>query len=147
MAKRTLYDVLGVAPDAGEEDIKRAYKTLARKYHPDLNQGNPNAEMAFKAVSQANDVLGDPGRRAQYDSALEQESGKQSRRGVHDRDTDTGGRKRIDLIFVAFAACLIFAVIFFFKDTPKGIYFLVVAIALEIKTSIEALRTDLRRKP
>ena len=141
--KRTLYEVLGVAPDAGDEDIKRAYKTLARKFHPDVNQNNPNAEVAFRAVTQANEVLGDPNKRAQYDAALDQEN---NRRGVHDRDTDTGGRKRIDLIFVAFAACLIFAVIFFFKDTPKGIYFLVVAIALEIKTSIEALRTDLRRK-
>ena len=143
-AKRSLYDVLGVASDAGDEDIKRAYKTLARKYHPDLNQGNPNAEMAFKAVSQANDVLSDPTKRAQYDAALDQESGR-NRRGSKDRDTDTGGRKRVDLIMVAFAACLIFAVIFFFRDTPKGIYFLVVAIALEIRTSIEALRVDIKK--
>ena len=47
--RQSLYEVLGVEPDASEDEIRAAYKSLARKYHPDLNQGNAQAEMMFKA--------------------------------------------------------------------------------------------------
>jgi molecular chaperone DnaJ len=65
--EKDYYEVLGVAPDAGEKDIKRAYRRLARQYHPDANPGDPQAEDRFKAISAAYDVLGDPADRARYD--------------------------------------------------------------------------------
>lgn len=61
------YSVLGVEPTASQDDIKRAYRRLAREWHPDVNQGNPEAEDRFKRVGEAYQVLSDPQRRAQYD--------------------------------------------------------------------------------
>ena len=61
-----LYEVLGVARDASGDDIKRAYRQLARQYHPDANP-DPEAEARFKEVSQAYEILSDPERRANYD--------------------------------------------------------------------------------
>lgn len=61
------YSVLGVAKDATEEQIRAAYRKLAKKYHPDLNPGDKAAEERFKAVSAAHDLLSDPERRARYD--------------------------------------------------------------------------------
>ena len=68
MAKRDYYTVLGLNRDAAEEDIKKAYRKLARRYHPDRNPDDKKAEERFKEVSQAHDVLGDPEKRKQYDS-------------------------------------------------------------------------------
>jgi molecular chaperone DnaJ len=62
------YKTLGVDKKASAEDIKKAYRKLARKYHPDRNPGDKDAETRFKEVSQAHDVLGDPEKRKQYDS-------------------------------------------------------------------------------
>ncbi len=61
------YKVLGVPRDATPEAIKAAYRKLARKHHPDLNPGKPEAEVKFKAASAANDLLSDPERRARFD--------------------------------------------------------------------------------
>jgi len=61
------YAILGVEPDASPEEIRRAYRRLARQYHPDVNNGDPEAEERFKAISQAYQVLSDPQRRAAYD--------------------------------------------------------------------------------
>ncbi|MEO8604335.1 MAG: molecular chaperone DnaJ [bacterium] len=67
MAEKDLYGVLGVSRTASADDIKKAYRKLARKHHPDVNPGNRTAEERFKAISQANDVLGDPEKRKLYD--------------------------------------------------------------------------------
>lgn len=61
------YDILGVKRDASAEEIKKAYRKLARKYHPDVNPGDPSAEERFKEVSEAYHVLIDPEARKKYD--------------------------------------------------------------------------------
>ena len=65
--KRDYYEVLGLQKGASEDEIKKAYRKLAKKYHPDLNPDNPEAEAKFKEVNEANDVLSDPQKRAKYD--------------------------------------------------------------------------------
>src|SRR2546421_12244683 len=61
------YKTLGVGKNASEEEIKKAYRKLARQYHPDRNAGDKKAEERFKEISQAHDVLSDPDKRKQYD--------------------------------------------------------------------------------
>ena len=63
-----LYKTLGVSKDASDEEIKKAYRKLARKYHPDRNPDDPAAEDKFKEVSAAHDVLADPEKRKEYDA-------------------------------------------------------------------------------
>ncbi len=67
MAKQDFYEVLGVDRNAGTDEIKRAYRKLAMKYHPDRNPGDKEAERKFKAISEAYDVLKDDEKRAAYD--------------------------------------------------------------------------------
>ncbi len=67
MSKRDYYEVLGVSRDASQEEIKKAYRKLARRYHPDVNPGSKEAEARFKEIKEAYDVLTDPQKRAQYD--------------------------------------------------------------------------------
>ena len=67
MAKRDYYEVLGVDKNATEDDIKKAYRKIAIKYHPDRNPGNKEAEEMFKEAAEAYDVLHDPQKRSQYD--------------------------------------------------------------------------------
>lgn len=67
MAKRDYYEVLGVGRDAGEADIKKAYRRLAMKHHPDRNPDDPKAEAAFKEAKEAYEVLSEKEKRAVYD--------------------------------------------------------------------------------
>ena len=67
MAKRDYYEVLGVDKNASEDDIKKAYRRIAIKYHPDRNPGDKEAEEKFKEAAEAYDVLHDPQKRQQYD--------------------------------------------------------------------------------
>ena len=65
--KRDYYEVLGIGKNATDAEIKSAYRKLAKKYHPDLNPGDKDAEEKFKEVNEANDVLSDPNKRKRYD--------------------------------------------------------------------------------
>ena len=67
MSKRDYYEVLGVARNAGDEDLKKAYRRAAMKYHPDRNPGDKAAEAAFKECKEAYEVLSDGGKRRMYD--------------------------------------------------------------------------------
>lgn len=79
MAKRDYYDVLGVKRSADEKEIKHAYRTLAKKYHPDSNASDAYAEQRFKEITEAYDVLGNSEKRKLYDrfgfAAFEEGSG------------------------------------------------------------------------
>lgn len=67
MAEKDYYELLGVKKTAAEEEIKKAYRSLAKKYHPDKNKGNKEAENKFKEISEAYAVLSDKEKREQYD--------------------------------------------------------------------------------
>src|SRR5688572_32460555 len=67
MAKRDFYEVLGVNRDASDEDIKKSYRKLAMKWHPDRNPENPKAEEHFKEAKLAYEILSDSKRRTAYD--------------------------------------------------------------------------------
>ena len=67
MAKRDYYEVLGLQKGASEDEIKKAYRKMALKYHPDRNPGDKEAEEKFKEAAEAYDVLSDPKKRQQYD--------------------------------------------------------------------------------
>src|ERR1044072_3228272 len=67
MELRDYYSILGVAKDATAEEIKRSYRKLALKYHPDRNAGDESAAVRYKEILQAYEVLSDPAKRAKYD--------------------------------------------------------------------------------
>ena len=93
--KRDYYEVLGVSKDADEDTLKKAYRKLAKKYHPDANPGDKEAEAKFKEASEAYSVLSDPQKRQQYDqfghAAFEQGGGAGYGGGFGGFDFNGGG--------------------------------------------------------
>ena len=67
MMLKDYYGILGVSPDASEEEIKKAYRSLAKRYHPDRNRGNPASEERLKEINEAYDILADKEKRRLYD--------------------------------------------------------------------------------
>jgi molecular chaperone DnaJ len=103
MSKRDYYDVLSVSRDASERDIKKAYKRLAMKYHPDKNAGDANAEAKFKEIKEAYEILTDTEKRRQFDEFGHQafEQGGYGRQGSH-AGAGFGGRGYEDIFGGAF---------------------------------------------
>ncbi|OJV53520.1 MAG: molecular chaperone DnaJ [Bacteroidetes bacterium 43-16] len=95
MAFIDYYQVLGVPKTASQEEIKKAFRKLARKYHPDLNPNDKEAEQKFKAVNEANEVLGNPENRAKYDKYGEHwqqgEAYEQARQQQQQQNRGRGG--------------------------------------------------------
>ena len=87
------YEILGVSRNASQEEIKKAYRRLARKYHPDLHPGDKEAEERFKEISEAYEVLSDPEKRAVYDA--------RGHAGLHDQGYQ--GFSDVEDIFSAFS--------------------------------------------
>lgn len=90
METKDLYKILGVDKDASQDDIRRAYRKLARKYHPDANREDPKAEERFKEVQHAYEVLSDPEKRREYDEGP---------RTFFGAGVSPGGRGRMDANF------------------------------------------------
>jgi molecular chaperone DnaJ len=107
MAKRDYYEILGVAKNSSEDEIKKAYRKLAIQYHPDKNPGNKEAEELFKEAAEAYDVLGNPEKRSKYDRFGHQ--------GVNGQGA--GGFGNVEDIFSAFGD------IFGGGDSPFGDFF------------------------
>lgn len=91
MAFIDYYKVLGVEKTASQEDIKKAFRRLARKYHPDLNPNDPTAKDKFQAVNEANEVLGDPEKRKKYDAYGEQWKHAEEFEAQRQAQQQTGG--------------------------------------------------------
>ncbi len=86
-----LYEVLGVSRDASSDDIKKAYRKLAKKYHPDLNPGDKAAEETFKKLQAANNLLSDPEKRKQYDAGAIDAEGNETRQHYYRDYAGAGG--------------------------------------------------------
>ena len=100
MAKRDYYEVLGVERAADDAAIKRAYRALAKKLHPDVNPGDKDAEEKFKEVNEAYQVLSDAKRRAQYDQFGHEQPGAggggYGLSGLRERVARLGGTAEIE---------------------------------------------------
>ena len=93
MDYKDYYKILGVAKTASPDEIKKAYRRLAVKYHPDKNPGDKGAEERFKEISEANDVLSDPEKRKKYDSLGENWRNFQESNNARHRRSGPGGQQ------------------------------------------------------
>ena len=89
-----LYATLGVAKTASADEIRKAYRKLAREHHPDANAGDPKAEERFKEISHAHDVLSDPDKRREYDAALPSAAARPTAAAARRRRRRRRGRLR-----------------------------------------------------
>lgn len=88
---KDFYTILGVSKDASDADIKKAYRKMARKYHPDTNSGDAESERRFKDITEAHSVLSDPEDRQQYDAIRAMGSGARFSAGGHGGAPGNGG--------------------------------------------------------
>jgi len=101
MEYKDYYKILGVERNASPEEIKRTYRKLAMKYHPDRNPGNKQAEEKFKEINEANEVLSDPEKRARYDQLGDsyfrwQQTGGRDNFNWEDWFTQSSGGARVE---------------------------------------------------
>ena len=105
LSKRDYYDVLGVSKTSTADEIKKAYRKLARQYHPDVNKDNPDAAEKFKECSEAYSVLSEETKRAQYDqfghAAFENGGGAGAGAGGFGGFGGSGGMEDIFDMFLA----------------------------------------------
>ncbi len=94
MPEKDYYSVLGVSESAGEDDIRKAFRKLAKEYHPDANRGDKNAEKRFKEISEAYEVLSDKQKRDQYDQLRQARRQGYGAAGGFDPSVFTGGTGR-----------------------------------------------------
>ena len=83
MAEQSYYEILGISKNASDDEIKKAYRKLALKYHPDRNPNDKEAEKKFKEVNEAHEVLSDKQKRSRYDQF--------GKAGVHGAGSSAGG--------------------------------------------------------
>jgi len=102
MSKKDYYEVLGLNKEAGSDEIKKAYRKLARQYHPDVNQADKGAEEKFKEIQEAYDVLSDPQKKGQYDRFGHQDGSFQGFGGFDNMRGYSSGSGGIEDIFDAF---------------------------------------------
>ncbi len=102
MSKRDYYEVLGIDRNASETEIKKAYRRLAKQYHPDLNKDDPDAENKFKEMKEAYDVLSDPQKKARYDRFGHEAAGSGGFEGFGGTGFGGAGFGGIDEIFEQF---------------------------------------------
>src|SRR5215218_6853398 len=93
---RDPYDVLGVSRSASEDDIKKAYRKLAKSYHPDRNANDPKAKDKFAEVNTAYEILGDAAKRAQFDRGEIDADGKPRFQGFEGFSGGRGGARAED---------------------------------------------------
>src|SRR2546423_13851672 len=103
-AKEDYYKILGVKRDAKPEELKKAYRRLARKYHPDVNPGDKSSEERFKLTTEAFDVLSDPKKRSVYDrfGQYSDNLAEAAARGAYGAGAGAGGGRRGPVDFTGF---------------------------------------------
>jgi molecular chaperone DnaJ len=138
--EKDLYQILGVAKNASSHDIKKAYRALARELHPDKNKGDKVREEKFKAVSEANDVLSDEKKRAEYDDAR----ARYERGGFRAPQGGSGGAGNFEDVFGGGSPQDIFANLFGGRRGPRRGQDLQTESTISFRESIFGTTLELR---